>query len=103
MVDKEVVKAWLRQARADLEAAEQRLGGAGECHRRYWLQQANEKCIKALGLVSWAGPASDAAAFRSHFLHKHSPIGYLGKQTGLPKSLWLLTRQIEVELHRIDG
>ena len=49
----ERLKAWLRQARADLEAG--KLEAAPECHRRYWLQQACEKGIKALGQILWNG------------------------------------------------
>ncbi|MCU0694759.1 MAG: hypothetical protein MUF54_25585 [Polyangiaceae bacterium] len=52
MAETRELKAWLRQARADLEACV----GDGhdalvECHRRYLLQQACEKGMKALGLV----------------------------------------------------
>lgn len=103
MFDKEIVKAWLRQARADLEAAEQPLGGMKDCHRRYWLQQANEKCIKALGLIAWQGPPADEAAFKIRFLNKHSPLKNLKEEAGLPKSLWMLARQIETELAKLDG
>jgi hypothetical protein len=103
MFDKEIVKAWLRQARADLEAAEQPLGGMKDCHRRYWLQQANEKCIKALGLIAWQGPSADEAAFKARFLNKHSPLKNLQEEAGLPKSLWMLARQIETELAKLDG
>ena len=99
------LKAWLRQARADLEAGQ---GSAGEeCHRRYWLQQACEKAIKALGLVLWRGPTSDDGVFRRHFLHKHSPLKQLGaeldNEPALPKSLRLLLREIKAELGRLDG
>ena len=104
MVD-ERLKAWLRQARADLEAG--RGEGGQECHRRYWLQQACEKGIKALGVVMWNGPRADDGAFRGHFLHKHSPLKQLATELGndpaLPKSLRLLLRQIDAELSRLDG
>jgi hypothetical protein len=101
----ERLKAWLRQARSDLQAA--RDEGGHECHRRYWLQQACEKGIKALGLVLWNGPGADEGAFRGHFLNKHSPLKQLetelGNDPALPKSLRLLLRQIEVELEPLDG
>jgi hypothetical protein len=101
----ERLKAWLRQARADLEAGRSESGQ--ECHRRYWLQQSCEKCIKALGLLMWAGPAADEGAFRTHFLHRHSPLKQLAaeisKSPALPKSLRLLLRQIETELTQLDG
>lgn len=57
------LKAWLRQARADLDAG--RSQGGDECHRRYWLQQASEKGIKALGLAMWNGPTADEGVFRA--------------------------------------
>ena len=105
MVADERLKAWLRQARADLEAG--RGEGGEECHRRYWLQQACEKGIKALGLVLWNGPATDDGFFRGSFLHKHSPLKQLATElegdSALPKSLRLLLRQIDVELGRLDG
>jgi hypothetical protein len=101
----ERLKAWLRQARADLEAG--RANAGLECHRRYWLQQACEKGIKALGIVLWCGPTDDEGRFRRHFLYQHSPLKQLASDVGgdasMPKSLRLLLRQIEVELGRIDG
>ncbi len=101
----ERLKAWLRQARADLEAA--RGNGGEECHRRYWIQQACEKGIKALGLVLWNGPPAHDGVFRGYFLHKHSPLKELAtelnKDLALPKSLRLLLRQLEVELNQLDG
>ncbi|MEO7033614.1 MAG: hypothetical protein ABI548_07045 [Polyangiaceae bacterium] len=99
------LKAWLRQARADLEAGKS--AGEEECHRRYWLQQACEKGIKALGLVLWKGPASDDGVFRGNFLHKHSPLKQLEAELkdnpSLPKSLRFLLRQLEAELEGLDG
>src|SRR3954464_13915236 len=74
-----------------------------ESHRRYWLQQACEKGIKALGLVLWHGPASDEGTLRSQFLHKHSPLQSLAQQPGLPQSLKLLFREIATELAGLDG
>jgi hypothetical protein len=101
----ERLKAWLRQARADLDAG--RSQGGDECHRRYWLQQASEKGIKALGLAMWNGPTADEGVFRAFFLHKHSPLKQLAAEAGknplLPKSLWLLLRQIDAELTGLDG
>ena len=78
------LKAWLRQARADLEAG--RGDAVEECHRRDWLQQACEKGIKTLGLILWRGPASDEDILRRHFLHRHSPLKQLG--TELNTSRW---------------
>ena len=77
--------------------------GGEECHRRYWLQQACEKGIKALGLILWRGPASDEGVFRASFLHKHSPLKQLKSDPLLPKSLRLLLRALETELERLDG
>jgi hypothetical protein len=58
----ERLKAWIRHARADLDAG--RCEGGVECHRRYWLQQACEKGIKALGQILWKGSAADDGRFR---------------------------------------
>ena len=55
----ENLKSWLRQAHADLEAGG--IQASQECHRRYWLQQACEKGIKALGLLLWERSSPDAA------------------------------------------
>src|SRR5690606_37276212 len=101
----ELLRAWLRQANADLEAG--RSGGGSECHRRYWLQQACEKGIKALGLVLWTGSPADDGLFRAHFLHNHSPFRRLEvdvrAKPDLPTSLRRLFRQIETELSALDG
>ncbi len=101
----ERLKAWIRQARADWEAG--RATSGSECHRRYWLQQACEKGIKALGIVLWNGPAADDGRFRHHFLHQHSPLKELADEAAadpkFPKSLHLLVRQLEAELAKIDG
>jgi hypothetical protein len=101
----ERLKAWLRQARADLDAGT--LDAAQECHRRYWLQQACEKGIKALGQILWNGPPSEDGRFRQHFLHKHSPLKQLAQKAAadpaLPKSLHLLLRQLDAELGKLDG
>jgi hypothetical protein len=100
----ERLKAWLRQAKSDLDAS--RAGGS-ECHRRYWLQQACEKGIKSLGLVLWSGASGEEGFFRSHFLHKHSPLKQLAAKRAesppLPKPLRLLLRQIDAELSLLDG
>jgi hypothetical protein len=101
----ERLKAWIRQARADLDAG--RREGEVECHRRYWLQQACEKGIKALGQILWKGSAADDGRFRQHFLHRHSPLKQLSQEVaadpGLPKSLRLLLRQLDAELGELDG
>lgn len=104
MADSPELKAWLRQARADLNACI----GAGqdalaECHRRYLLQQACEKGMKALGLVLWDERAADVATFNRFFLHRHDPLSRLRAQEGLPRSLWALLRQIDAELGTIDN
>lgn len=76
-------------------------------HRRYWLQQACEKGIKALGLVLWTGSPADDGLFRAHFLHNHSPFRRLEvdvrAKPDLPTSLRRLFRQIETELSALDG
>lgn len=98
------LEAWIRQARSDLEAS--RAGGA-ECHRRYWLQQACEKGIKALGLILWRPDPQLDGQFRAHFLHRHSPLAQLEQQvaadSSVPRPLKQLLRQIEAELDKLDG
>ncbi|WP_437877944.1 hypothetical protein [Sorangium sp. So ce513] len=103
MADRAQIDAWLRQAKADLQAGRTQSDDVSEDHRRYWLQQCCEKALKALGLLLWRGPASDDGMFRAHFLHKHSPLKELQQAAALPKSLKLLLREIEVELGKIDG
>ena len=101
---KESIKPWLLQARADLEAGK---AGGQECHRRYWLQQACEKGIKALGILLWAGEPAEDDLFRKHFLHKHSPLQHLKNEFdthGIPsRALPRLKREIETELGQLDG
>lgn len=104
MADKTELIAWLRQARADLDACV----GTGrdalaECHRRYLLQQACEKGMKALGLVLWDERTADVASFHQFFLRRHDPFSRLRAQEGLPRSLWALLRQIDAELGTIDN
>ena len=103
MADPRTLKAWLVQARADHQAATVAEEGVLDCHRRYWFQQACEKGIKALGLVLWRGPASDEGQFRALVLNRHDPLKRLQKEPALPRSLWLLLREIETELGHIDN
>jgi len=81
------MKTWLRQADADLKAGQSRSNDALECHRRYWLQQACEKGIKALGIILWKGNLDDTD-FRKEFLHRHSPLKSLLDSKNLPKTRW---------------
>src|SRR5258708_32602576 len=74
----ERLRAWLRQARADLSAGQ--MHGVASCHRRYWLQQACEKGVKALGLILWRGHATEEGQFRHYFLGRHSPLKYLATE-----------------------
>lgn len=101
-MDPRHLEAWLAQAEADCAAGRAGGDGISECHRRYWLQQACEKGIKALGLLLWEGPPADEGAFRSEFLYKHSPLKNL-QGPGLPKSLKLLLRRLEEQLNALDG
>lgn len=103
MPDRKLVLAWLRQADCDLVAARIAEEGILECHQRYWLQQACEKGIKALGVLLWRGPAVHDGRFRGDFLHKHSPLQHLQKTPGIPKSLTLLLRELEAEISKLDG
>ncbi|MBX3181657.1 MAG: hypothetical protein KIT72_12680 [Polyangiaceae bacterium] len=94
------LKAWLRQARADLEASRQTV--LAECHRRYLLQQAYEKGVKALGLRLWRGSLADAD-FRRLFLHRHDPLSRLQAEADLAKALRIFLRQINSELSTLDN
>jgi hypothetical protein len=103
MADKQELLAWLRQARADLDACVPGSAGLAECHRRYLLQQACEKGTKALGLVLWDERSADVASFNRFFLHRHDPLARLQAQPDLPRSLWALLRQVDAELGSIDN
>jgi hypothetical protein len=101
---------WIAQARADLEAS--RVNTGYECHQRYWLQQACEKGIKALGIVIWRPESSLDGLFRKYFLHKHSPIAQLrhdlngSSDPDLVKNsrrFTLLLKQLEADLGKLDG
>jgi hypothetical protein len=69
-------KLWLQQARADRDAS--RATKIGDCHKRYLLQQAYEKAIKALGLACMnehqAKDKRIASALGDYFLHHHTPM-----------------------------
>jgi hypothetical protein len=103
MPDRDLIRAWLRQAECDLTAARSNASEILECHRRYWLQQACEKGIKALGLILWRTPSADDGCFQREFLHRHSPLKNLKETQGIPKSLVSLLRQLEAELTVLDG
>lgn len=99
------LRAWIRQAQADLVAG--RAEGVEPCHRRYWLQQSYEKGIKALGLILWQGHANEEGQLRRHFLGRHSPLKVLSREAAndpnVPRSLRLLLRQLQTELGTLDG
>jgi hypothetical protein len=101
----ERLRAWLRQARADWTAGQ--VDGVSPCHRRYWLQQACEKGIKALGLIMWRGHANEEGQFRHYFLGRHSPLRHLATEVAddpaVPRSLRFLLRQLQAELRKLDG
>lgn len=67
---------WLKQARADEKAS--RADGLDECHRRYLLQQAYEKGVKALALACLTSKQAKDKQFVSAlgqcFLHHHTPV-----------------------------
>ena len=100
----ENLKSWLRQAHADLEAGG--IQASQECHRRYWLQQACAKGIKALGLLLWERSSPDDGLFRQHFLYRHSPMKQLAKEVSKDPALRTLRfflHQLDAELAQIDG
>jgi hypothetical protein len=101
---------WIYQAQADLDAG--RGSTAHECHQRYWLQQACEKAIKALGIIIWNRPPALDGLFGKYFLHKHSPLAHLRHELNQStdadlvkhkKAFTLLLQQIESELRSLDG
>jgi hypothetical protein len=107
------IEAWLRQAQADLTAGASTAKETSPCHRRYWLQQACEKGIKALGRLLWASRNDPVAqkAFEKHFLWEHSPWleldAYVKAPTAptapaAPRAITVLHRQIDAELRKID-
>jgi hypothetical protein len=88
------VEQWLRQADADLRAAEAEAEDISENHRRYWLQQSYEKAIKAWGLMKWRHSADDEGQFHHVFLRRHSPFFFIDNtNVPLPKSIHLLQRE----------
>jgi hypothetical protein len=69
-------KLWFQQARADRDAS--KAAKISDCHKRYLLQQAYEKAIKALGLACMnehqAKDKKIASALGDYFLHHHTPM-----------------------------
>lgn len=67
---------WLKQAKSDRTASG--LVDLPECHRRYLLQQAYEKSVKALGLALLPRKSAKdkrvRAALGDCFLHHHTPM-----------------------------
>jgi len=103
MTSSEQIKAWIRQAEADLSAASAEAPGIAECHRRYWFQQSYEKSIKALALMKWTG-VPDEREFAQNFLWKHSPLATISTgKTPLPKKLYLLQRELTAFMIKLDG
>lgn len=73
--DQDEVWAWLEQAKADLQAASVLVDENTESHRRYWLQQAYEKAVKAFGLSLLESPSEEhRAELRGGFLRHHDPV-----------------------------
>ncbi|HEX7601229.1 MAG TPA: hypothetical protein VF316_06470 [Polyangiaceae bacterium] len=115
---------WLRQAKAD-EAASRATGALAECHRRYFLQQAYEKAVKALALACLTRKQSKdkqlSSALGEHFLHHHTPwtvfstkddaawadelrLAYGAHGPTLLRELKLLRQQVAVRMQdRADG
>lgn len=96
MASPQQVEAWIEQAEDDLEAARVDAAGLSECHRRYWIQQAYEKAIKAYALMRWKGASQDEAEFAQKFLLQHSPVQNLEASTPMSKALHLLEREAVV-------
>ena len=102
------VEAWVRQARADLRAGGSVSRSAVHCHGRYWLQQACEKGLKAMGLLLWDeknNPVAATRAFKANFSGNHSPLKKLDAHLargGVDPSLTAFQRQLRTELNAID-
>lgn len=94
MPDFQHLQCWIRQAEADLIAAEAAVSEVRENHRRYWLQQSYEKAIKAWGMLRYdpAGPA-EQHEFLQHFLSRHGPFASRSA-ADIPRRLFLLRRQL---------
>ncbi|MDI1435941.1 MULTISPECIES: hypothetical protein [Polyangium] len=99
------VRAWIRQAGADLAAAKADTDALAECHRRYLIQQSYEKAIKALALMLWDGADDEMREFDRLFLGQHSPLKSLGEsESTLSKALFNFRRRIETFLNkRVDN
>lgn len=98
------VRAWLEQAEADLQASRAEGDGTKDCHRRYWIQQAYEKTIKAYALMRWQGNAEEEAEFNRLFLLQHSPLKVVSTAvTPLSKALHLLARDVEAFVRGLDN
>ncbi len=95
------VEQWLIQADADLKASEAHAEGIYESHRRYWLQQAYEKAMKAWGLMKWRFNAADEARFHQVFMRRHSPFLSIDTTNAPPKSIHLLQREAGVFVRRL--
>jgi hypothetical protein len=96
MATRQQVKAWIEQADADLLAARAESADLRECHRRYWIQQAYEKAIKAFALMRWNGGVEEHAQFERLFLLQHSPLKTVAEtNTPLSKALHLLEREVQ--------
>lgn len=69
-------KLWLQQAKADRDAS--KATKIADCHKRYLLQQAYEKGIKALGLACMNEHQEKnkkiTSALGDYFLHHHTPM-----------------------------
>jgi len=104
MARPEDADCWLVQANADLLAANAEHQDIAECHRRFWIQQSYEKAIKAYAIIRWSGAAEDERQFARLFLLKHSPLKTLASAGDpLPKSLHMLSREVEVFVRELDN
>lgn len=94
-LDQDEVRAWLEQARADLLAASVMVDENTESHRRYWLQQAYEKAVKAFGLSLLESPtAAERAELRKAFLGHHDPVQSIEKHAPESKLIHALKRRV---------
>jgi HEPN domain-containing protein len=103
MVDVGRAKCLLRQANYDLVAAQAGAAEIRENHRRFWLQQAYEKALKAWAILDFRSrDASEAMAFEKVYLLGHSPL-YRFQHPNLEKHVNIsrvLSRSLRTFLNR---
>ncbi len=85
---------WMRQAKVDFRAAQEKSAGTLECHRRYWYQQSYEKALKAYAISRVeAGDDAVGQALQEELLRTHSPLSSCKRD----RAGWL---ELEIKLRK---